>query len=355
MKQIARSRFAGATASCFSGAAAPLLLFGSLALCSLIVHQPVRAQIAPDGTLSTTVNSIGGSIFIINDGDRAGGNLFHSFSEFSVPTNGGALFNNALDVQNIINRVTGGSVSDIDGLIRANGSANLFLLNPAGIIFGPNASLNIGGSFYGSTADSLVFPEGEFSATDTQAPPLLTINAPIGLNFRDNPQPITNQSVTLDPTGQFFVGLGGEQPGQNLALIGGDINLDGGYIVAPDGKVELGGLSAAGTVGLNGDGSLSFPEDVARADVSLTNGAFVVVSGISIFARSVVLTDNAILKASNAGEGNAGSIMIQAIDTVSFDNSFAYSRVEAGGEGNAGNIDITTGSFSIVNNSPTEY
>jgi filamentous hemagglutinin family protein len=215
MKQIARS----------------LLLFGSLALYSLIDNQPAEAQIAPDGTLSTTVTTPDGSNFTIEDGNRAGGNLFHSFSEFSVPNGGSAFFNNAADVQNIRNRVTGGSVSNIDGLIGANCCANLFLLNPAGIIFGPNASLNIGGSFYGSTADSLVFPEGEFSATDTQAPPLLTINAPIGLNFRDNPQPITNRSTVND------VGLE-VNTGENITLVGGNINFEYNVPQKLDGRLR---------------------------------------------------------------------------------------------------------------------
>ena len=142
---------------------------------------PASAQITIDGSTNTNLTPTDNGVRIDN-GSRAGGNLFHSFGEFSVPTGSEAFFNNANDIVNIFYRVTGENISNIDGLIRANGAANLFLINPAGIIFGNNASLQIGGSFYGSTADSILFPDGiEFSATNTQRP-LLIINAPIGLN-----------------------------------------------------------------------------------------------------------------------------------------------------------------------------
>ena len=102
-----------------------------------------QAQIIPDGSLPTNVQQLE-EIMKINGGERAGDNLFHSFEEFSIPEGMEAIFENALDVENIFTRITGGEVSNLDGLLKTQGGANLFLINPNGVVFGENVQLDIG-------------------------------------------------------------------------------------------------------------------------------------------------------------------------------------------------------------------
>jgi len=310
------------------------------------------AQVTTDGTLDTQVNQ-NNNVAEITGGENRGGNLFHSFQDFSVGTGNEAFFNNASDISNIFSRVTGGNISNINGAIRANGSASLFLINPAGIIFGENARLDIGGSFYGSSASSILFEDGEFSAADLENPPLLTVNAPIGLGFRDNPGEITHRS-RFDNAGLQVVA------GEDIALLGGDINLEGGLITASEGKITLGGLNTTGTINVTETNSFTFPEEISnKSNVFLTQQAGVDVRGAVGGSIQVNANNLEILEDSNFLAGipiNSGTPDVQSGD-INFDLNNLIARQDAEirnetlGIGNAGNINIVTGKLDFTEGS----
>ncbi|WP_035154163.1 two-partner secretion domain-containing protein [Calothrix sp. 336/3] len=332
-----------------------VLITGIVSLTPMVAF----GQVSSDKTLNTTVQNANDLNFTILNGNRVGNNLFHSFNEFSIPGKGSAIFQNATDIQNIFSRVTGGKLSNIQGLLQTQGTANLFLINPSGIIFGNNAKLDVGGSFFATTADSIIFKDGlEFSATKPQTQPLLSVNIPIGLRFRDNAKGITNQSRALNAFGDP-VGLE-VKPGKNLALIGGQVNLNGGAIYAPGGRVELGGLSQAGVIGFNLDkGSFQIPQGIGRSDVFLSNDARVAVYGtgggdIAVNARNLEI-DKGYLFAGIEGIGTkkAGNIIVNAnnikINRSRSDATGIYNQVREKSVGNAGDILINTDNLYLNN------
>ncbi|OAB60937.1 hypothetical protein AY599_12335 [Leptolyngbya valderiana BDU 20041] len=371
------------------------------AVCFWHFAASASAQIVPDATLPTNSTAISVDDRIeINGGTRAGENLFHSFDRFSVLENTEAIFNNAIDVRNIITRVTGNEASAIDGVLSANGTANLYLLNPNGIVFGENARLDVGGSFFASTGDSWTFGDGrEFSATNPTSSPLLSVNVPLGVQLGPTPGAIVHRSRGVDAS-NIPVGL--QVPtGETLSFIGGEIRLEGGILTAPQGRIDLAAatdtarplaptldaialpstpgrilltdaaaLDASGEAGgivrlVGGDVRLSGATILADTLGNLDGG------GIAIDARSLTLDNGALIASATSGTGIGGAIDIRASEFVSiagwgfqpFQAVFVGEALEGQltledrqngiftgtvGSGRAGNVRISTRRFQAV-------
>ncbi len=339
----------------------------------LLACHPAVADMIPDTTLpvNTTVSN-SGNLRVIEGGTLRGTNLFHSFQEFSfsvntVATTGDtAFFNNNSAVRNIFARITGGSISNIDGIIRANGTANLFLINPSGMIFGPNASLDVGGSFVASTANSIKFADGrEFSATNHSPNPLLTVSTPIGLYFSSNVSRIVNQSQA-SPNGEVTDAdppnpIGLKAPiGKTLALIGGDVAIEGGNLTTTAGIIELGSVGT-GLVKLT-EIEKGYAFDYSGVqdfrDIQVSQFAIIYGSGndgsnIHFQGENVKLTDSSLVFINSFEQGRQDNLSINArnltIDNGAFFGSFAL------GDGDAGNIQVKASDVELAGTTPDGF
>ncbi|MCF4970073.1 two-partner secretion domain-containing protein [Nostoc sp. CMAA1605] len=337
------------------------------------------AQVIEDSTLNTTVIQSGDD-FIITNGNQVGKNLFHSFSEFSLSTNRSATFDlsNSADITTIFSRVTGNTASTIDGAILLSGSrspqVSLFLINPAGIVFGPNASLNISGSFIGTTANSIKFSDGkEFSATSPSNSPLLSINVPIGLQFGSSPREITVQGTGHNITSSNLVFgfyqtsllTGGLRVGTpaTLSLIGGDIIIPGGILTAPQGLIALGSVgqdNPSGFVGMQTTPQgwkFNYDNISAFGDISLSQAALLNASNvgtITLTGRNISLENGSLGLIQNRSNHTAGDIQVNATGLLSMIGLSANRQVRSGLEnqtlssGNAGNIQVKAADIQII-------
>ncbi|BAY30428.1 filamentous hemagglutinin family outer membrane protein [Nostoc carneum NIES-2107] len=346
----------------------------TIALLTCGVLPPVNAQVISDVTTNTIVNQSGNDFTILN-GIEKGNNLFHSFSNFSVPTGGSAKFDltNTPNITTIFSRVTGSNVSQIDGLIQtinSNNAVSLFLMNPNGIVFGKNAALNIGGSFVGTTANSIKFADGtEFSAVNASSPPLLTMSVPIGLQIGQNSGDITvrgNKNQLTDSTGFGTANASKSPPGlqvgenHTLALIGGGINFYGGVAsTKSSGHLEVGSVSA-GLVGLNvtptgwvGDYSTVLKlDDVHLAEESLLN-ATGYNGSIQIQGQNVSLTEGSAVLLQNLGIQDSGGITVHAKGSLNLMGNTAngelgsFLQINNFGTGKVGDISISAAQLSL--------
>lgn len=293
----------------------------------ILDNREVQAQITSDRTTNTQVQ-VTNNISVITGGIQTGQNLFHSFEQFSLATDGVANFDHAVDINNIFSRVTGGSVSQIDGLIQTQGNANLFLLNPAGIIFGANAQLNIGGSFIATTGDRFLFADGsEFSAMNPETTPLLTISSPIGLQYGSSPGKITVLPNDNRASGNNGLSI---KPGNTLALLGGDVTINRNSLNGINSNIELSSIQS-GSVELKPDNNgwqFDYQNAGKLGKLDLTNRALVSASGmVNLHGSTINLSSGSGIRNFTDRNGRGGIIKLEASESIKLDGGLLLTQV----------------------------
>jgi filamentous hemagglutinin family protein len=329
-----------------------------------VPHAQATPPITPSG-LNTQVNlsatpPAGKVQYDITGGTRPGGgtNLFHSFGDFNVPTNNIANFLNdsGLATSNILGRVTGGNLSNIFGTIQTTGfgAANLFLMNPAGFLFGPNATVNVGGMMTFTTADYLRLADNvRFNAIpDVAADALLSAAPVVAFGFLgSNPGAITVQGS------QFTVTLG-----TGISLVGGNITLQSGTL--DDGAVKPARISAPG--GQINLASVASPGEVSAVDfmpssgmtmgsINLSQGATLDVSGnaagtVRIRGGQLIIADATISADTENANGAPTAVDIQVTGDLSISDTRGVPAITARttGDGNAGAIQINAANLTAT-------
>jgi len=335
------------------------LIPAALPLVFLLPAGPAGAQITTDGTLGPAVSLSGPAVEIgAGLGRREGANLFHSFREFSVGNGQIVTFAGPDAIRNVVSRVTGGDISRIDGTPRSMvGQTDLFLVNPAGVVFGPGAQLQVPGAFHVSTADELRFSDGAVFSASNPAGSSFTTAAPEAFGFLGR------------APGKIFVDRSMLRlaPSKTLSLVGGDITLDAGGakgntdkgIGAENGTVNLVSAAGPGTVHIadaaaefERGGEIRVVQNVSLAgrnsfalvDVRGTEG-----SGTVRIRSGGLTVERAHIFADNLGDRIAtGGITIQA-DRVSLIGARVTTDVRGAGRG--GVISVSAKDLQVLDGS----
>ncbi len=291
------------------------------------------AQVTLDGTLGRAGTLPGPDYQIGADvGQQHGGNLFHSFQDFNLQSHESATFSGPDNVQNIISRVTGGNPSNIDGTLRSSiSNADMYFLNPSGILFGPNAKLDLQGGFHASTADYLRLADGGRFEARVPGNSLLTVAPVAAFGFlTDLPAALSLQESQLTvPYGQTF------------SLTGGNLSLTGAQVSALGGQVTLSSLAQAGQVALanptlSGKGGTIELQNQAKVSTSGLGGGKVLIRG------GQLLMDHSAIEAFTLGNQDGQGIDIVTDKSVNVKGGLEAIGTLTFGNGNGGNVQIRT-------------
>jgi filamentous hemagglutinin family protein len=273
-----------------------LVLSGFLALASFSVlnlNVPALAQIIPDATLGNENSTVtpgatvrGGEADLIDGGAIRGSNLFHSFQEFNVGEGQRVYFANPDGIDSILSRITGGNPSNIFGTLGVDGTADLFFLNPNGIVFGESAVLDVEGSFYASTAEAIPLGDGVYSATEPEQSSLLTVS------------PSALFSSYLSDTSGDIESRGSLAAQENLTLAANRLDLQGQ-------------LAAGGDLTLLGIDTLQIRD--------LVDVPFVGFAGGDLLVQGNELTDIVALSHPDSGLYSYGDMVLRSANPVGGD------------------------------------
>ena len=340
----------------------PLIIFSFLFPLSNICY----SQVVLDGSIGPSSGPVNGGTlpdstytdYLISDGlgEQVGNNLFHSFSEFSIETGKSATFTGPDAIENVISRVTGGDPSNIDGLLQSTISdANLYLLNPSGVLFGPNASLDVNGSFHVSTADYLRFEDGAKLYANLVETSVLSVASPVAFGFLGtNPAPVAIEDCALHVP-----------ENETLSIIAGDIEITGSEevngLIAPSGRINLASVRSSGEVIPNAPGEASdlvmdsFTElgTITLSEVDVQAGG--AGGGVVMIQSGRLLLDAAYIKASssesNGTDSNPGIDIQVKGDMILDSGSEVDSNVFQGIEDDSGDIQIVADYLELNNSS----
>jgi len=339
-----------------------------------------QAEVILDGTLGTSIALPGPDFEITADlGQQQGINLFHSFSHFNLNKEESATFSGPPTINNIIGRMTGSESSQIDGKLRSNiHGASLYLINPNGFIFGPNARLEIDGSFHVSSASEIKLGNlGQFSARHPEKS-LLISAPPSAFGFLDAPP----AAITIKRSELAT------PEGRTLSLSAGELNIEGGHLTAVSGTVNLVAMVSGnwmldvpptssspsvndqlGKIALSNNASIDVGKQGA-GDVYIRSGQFVLERSdivantggekeggvISLNVAELHLTNGANIDSRTFGPGNGGHITVTVTGEAVLANShiFTTSHSLTGGtvevqSGRAGDIVLKANRLEIRN------
>ena len=331
-------------------AKARMKILGMLVSCALLIciSNAQGQSITSDGSLGTMV-TLDNSNYTISEGTIRGTNQFHSFGKFNVFQGESAIFTGPVAINNIIGRVTGGSESLIDGLLKSEiNGANLYLLNPNGVLFGPNASLNVNGSFHVSTADFIRLGENGVFYASLSENSVLTIDPPTAFGFlSENPSGISIRQSNLEVP-----------DGETLSVIGGNIEIEGGRVIAPGGRINIASVASPGKVTPNRPGEAADLKMVSFGNFgaielsdSLVNAGGV--GGGTVFIRGGrfhLSNANVFASASGTGNGDPGVGVDAALaNDVIFDGSRMGANVFSGVITDSGGVKLTADNVALKN------